>query len=58
MNSSYKKKEKAAIIIQKNMKKLLFPFINRVSANIYNRISYNNKVNKYLKIECLFHKKE
>ena len=51
MNSSYKKQEKAAVIIQKNMKKLLFPFINRVSADIYNRISYYNKVNKYLKID-------
>jgi len=50
-SSSYKRKQKAAVIIQKNMKKLLYPYVNRVSANIYNRISYYNKVNKYLKID-------
>ncbi len=37
-----------ANIIQKNMKKLLLPFINRVSANINDRIKYYNRViNKF-----------
>jgi len=50
-SNSYKKKNKAALIIQKNFKKLLFPYINRVSANIYNRIDYYNIINKYLDID-------
>jgi len=43
------KKEKAAKIIQSNMKKYLLPFINRVTANIYDRIIYYKKIIKYLK---------
>lgn len=39
---------KKANIIQKNMKKLLLPFINRVSANINDRIKYYHRViNKF-----------
>jgi len=49
-NNSNSKKKKAALIIQKNLKKLLYPYINRVSANIYNRINYYHNINKNLNI--------
>lgn len=46
--NSYEKQNKAAKIIQTTMKKYLLPFVNRVSANIYDRIVYYNKIIKHL----------
>jgi len=50
LNNSFDKKAKSANIIKKNMKKFLLPFINRVSANIYDRINYYNKIIKFFKL--------
>ena len=35
----------------KKFKKKIFPFVNRVSANIYNRINYYNNIKKYFKFK-------
>jgi hypothetical protein len=43
-------RNRAATIIQKFMKKNLYPFINRVSSNIYSRINYYKKIIKRLNI--------
>ena len=40
------KKQKAAILIQRKMKKFITPFINRVSVNIYDRIIYYKNITK------------
>ena len=42
---------KAAFLIQKKMKAFLSPFINRVSANIYDRIIYFKKLIKNIKLD-------
>ena len=44
-------KNRAARVIQRFMKKGLYPFINRVSSNIYNRIYYYKKIVKMLNID-------
>ena len=43
-------RNKAAKVIQRFMQKGLYPFINRVSGNIYNRIYYYKKIIKILNI--------
>jgi hypothetical protein len=40
--------DKKAIIIQRNFKKFIYPFVNRVSANIYDRKNYYNLVLKFI----------
>jgi len=44
-------KEKAAKIIQTKMKQYLLPHINRVTANINDRINYYKNIIKYLKFD-------
>jgi len=50
LNSS-SKKNIAARIIQKKFKKFIYPFINRVSGNINDRIIYYNNITRYIKID-------
>ena len=50
MNNNNIKKDKFAKIIQRNFKKFMYPFINRVSANIYDRKLYYKMVIKNLEI--------
>jgi len=50
LQNSFNKKTKAANIIKTNMKKFLLPFINRISANIYDRVNYYNKIIKFFKL--------
>ena len=45
------KEENAALILQKNIKKFLYPYINRVSGDINDRIIYYYKLLKELKIK-------
>jgi hypothetical protein len=42
-------KNKAAILIQRKMKKFLYPFVNRVTAHIYDRIVYYKNLIKNVK---------
>lgn len=51
-NITPKKKDenKAAIVIQRKMKRFLYPFINRVTANIYDRIIYYKNLIKNLRL--------
>jgi hypothetical protein len=43
-------KNKAAILIQRKMKKFLYPFVNRVTANIYNRVVYYKNLIRNIKL--------
>lgn len=43
-------KNNAAILIQRKMKKFLYPFVNRVTANIYNRVVYYKNLIRNIKL--------
>ena len=55
-NVSSNTKNKAAKLIQNKMREFLMPFINRVSANINDRISYYKNIVKFLEIDPKYKK--
>ena len=50
-SGSIGKKQKAVTILQRSLKRLLYPFINRVSANITDRLVYYKKIRTILEIK-------